>query len=221
MSFDLSNPNRKIHAGVILTKGMLNLPKAMHVDALELELHWVTEDGSPAKMKSGALLQPTDTFETCPPLDIAFMGAHDASYKTGAGELSYIRKTYAHCGAFLTIYGGVIPLLEPGLVVGKTATCPRPYVELLRKSAPVVNGVDRRWARDGKIWTSNSLLNGTDLVRAFAIATWGGRTGLIEALLDTGHYPDRNVDFEDFYGHHYVADQDSKCSGCCPRLFAI
>ncbi|TDZ29595.1 Cytochrome P450 monooygenase 1 [Colletotrichum spinosum] len=59
--FDLSNPNLKTHAGVILTKGMLNLPKATHVDALELELHWVTEDGSPARMKSGALLQPTVT----------------------------------------------------------------------------------------------------------------------------------------------------------------
>ncbi|OLN96642.1 Isonitrile hydratase 1 [Colletotrichum chlorophyti] len=228
MAFSLANPNRKIHAGVILTNGvtemldvapfeffaltdeaaceMLKLPKEMWKETIEIELHWVTEDGKPAKMRSAAHIQPTDSFESCPSLDIALMGAHNAGYKTSEAEIAFIRKTYDECSAFLTICGGILPLLESGLLAGKTATCPRPLYEVLRKDVPVVDWVEKRWANDGKLWTSGSLLNGTDMIRAFAETTWGGRGGMIEALLDAGAYPVRDVDFKDFQGHHYVIE---------------
>ncbi|KAH9230781.1 hypothetical protein K456DRAFT_1871465 [Colletotrichum gloeosporioides 23] len=229
MSFDLSKPNRKIHAGVILTKGItemldvapfeffhwtgkeavaaMNLPEHMMEDALEFELHWVNEDGKPAKMASNAQILPTDSFESCPPLDIALMGAHDFKYKTSPTEIEFIRKTFENCSAFLTICGGMVPLLEAGILAGKTSTCPRSIFELMKKTVPVVNWVDKRWAQDGKLWTASTLLNGTDLIRAFATETWGGRTGMIEAFLDAGHYPERDVDFKDFKGHHYPIEQ--------------
>ncbi|KAI3546438.1 hypothetical protein CABS02_08980 [Colletotrichum abscissum] len=198
MEFNLSKPNRKIHAGVILTKGvtemldvapfeffawtdktsrqMLNLPQEMWEDDIEFDLHWITEDGKPAQMKSRAQIQPTDSFESCPPLDIALMGAHDLKYKTSEAELAFIRKVYEQCSAFLTICGGMFPLLEAGLLAGKTATCPRMIVSAMKKSIPVVDWVETRWAHDGKLWTSSSLLNGTDMMRAFSEATWGGET---------------------------------------------
>ncbi|KAK1458219.1 hypothetical protein CMEL01_15566 [Colletotrichum melonis] len=231
MEFNLSKPNRKIHAGVILTKGvtemldvapfeffawtdktsrqMLNLPQEMWEDDIEFDLHWITEDGKPAQMKSRAQIQPTDSFESCPPLDIALMGAHDLKYKTSEAELAFIRKVYEQCSAFLTICGGMFPLLEAGLLAGKTATCPRMIVSAMKKSIPVVDWVETRWAHDGKLWTSSSLLNGTDMMRAFAEATWGGKTnnGWVEAALDIGGYPVRDVGFKDFKGHHYAVDQ--------------
>ncbi|KAL0937171.1 dj-1 family protein [Colletotrichum truncatum] len=228
MSFDLRKPNRRIHAGVILTKGItemldvapfeffawtdkeslsfMQVSDKMKEDALDIELHWVTEDGQPAKMKSRAQIIPTDSFETCPPLDIALMGAHDATYKTSPAEVEFIRKTFDHCSAFITICGGAMPLLEAGVLAGKTATCPRPIFELMKKNVPVVNWLDKRWVRDGKLWTSNSLLNGTDLIRAFATETWGGRNGMVEAVLDGGHFPDRDVDFKDFKGVQHSID---------------
>ncbi|KAF9875160.1 hypothetical protein CkaCkLH20_07426 [Colletotrichum karsti] len=229
MSFDLSKPNRKIHAGVILTKGItemldvapfeffawtdkkavtfMNLPVEMREEAFDVELHWITEDGQPARMKSKAQIMPTDSFASCLPLDIALMGAHDETYKTSPAELAFIRKTFENCSAFLTICGGMMPLLEAGLLAGKTATCPRSLIDLMKKNVPMVNWVDRRWAHDGKLWTSSTLLNGTDLIRAFATETWGGRSGMVEALLDSGHYPDRDADFKDFKGHHYPMEQ--------------
>ncbi|KAI8234822.1 hypothetical protein K4K54_007570 [Colletotrichum sp. SAR 10_86] len=233
MSFDLSKPNRKIHAGVILTKGItemldvapfeffhcfqwsgdketaaaMNLPENTMDEGLEFELHWVTEDGKPAKLASNAQILPTDSFESCPPLDIALMGAHDFKYKTSPAEIAFIRKTFEQCSAFLTICGGMVPLLEAGILAGKTSTCPRMMFELMKKTVPVVNWVDKRWARDGKLWTSSTLLNGTDLIRAFATETWGQRTGMIEFFLDAGHYPDRDVDFKDFKGQNYQMEQ--------------
>ncbi len=41
-------------------------------------------------------------------------------------------------------------------------------VPMLQNMSQEVNWVTKRWARDGKIWTSGALLNGTDMTRAFA-----------------------------------------------------
>ncbi|GKT42794.1 uncharacterized protein ColSpa_02975 [Colletotrichum spaethianum] len=232
MSFNLSEPNRKIHAGVILTKGvtemidvapfeffalvdksaceMLNLPREMWKDAIDVELHWVTEDGKPVRMKSAAHIQPTnmqDSFESCPPLDIALMGAHGFEYKTSEAEIAFIRKVWDECSAFLTICGGMIPPMEAGILTGKTATGPRPIIGAMKEKVPFVNWVEKRWAHDGKLWTSSTLLNGTDMIRAFAETTWGGKSGMIEALLDAGGYPVRDVDFKDSKGHHYTIEE--------------
>ncbi|KAB2573615.1 putative dj-1 family protein [Lasiodiplodia theobromae] len=228
MSFNLSSPDRKIHAGVILTRGVTEMldvapfeffawvdkeslqkfkfPAAMVEEGMDIELHWVTEDGSPAPMRSGAEIKPTDSFASCPPLDIVLMGAHDVSYQTSETEKAFIRKAYEQCSAFLTVCGGVLALLEAGLLEGKTATGPRMILDMMRKNAPLVNWVDRRWVRDGKIWSSSTLLNGTDLMRAFAEETWGGRNGMVEAMLDAGHWPVRDVDFKDYQGQNYAVD---------------
>ena len=42
---------------------MLGFPKEMFADALDIECHWVTEDGGPAKLKSGAVIQPSVSLE--------------------------------------------------------------------------------------------------------------------------------------------------------------
>ncbi|KAF7550487.1 hypothetical protein G7Z17_g5658 [Cylindrodendrum hubeiense] len=228
MTFSLRTPDRKVHAGVILVKGttelldvapfeffawvgkdslkMLNFTPEMIEEGLDVELHWVTEDGGPTKMKSGAQIMPTDSFKTCPPLDIVLMGAHDDKYRLTEGEKGFIRESYDTCTAFLTICGGIMAMLEAGLLEGKTVTGPRMIVEALKKQVPNVNWVDKRWVHDGKVWSSSSLLNGTDLIRGFATETWGGGSGMIEASLDAGHYPARDVDFKDFHGHHFEVE---------------
>ncbi|KAI9903846.1 hypothetical protein N3K66_000375 [Trichothecium roseum] len=225
----LNTPGKKIHAGVILTKGVtemldlapfelfthlngslnkaLNFPEEMAADILDIECHWVTEDGGVAKLKSGAVIQPSHSFQTCPPLDIALMGAHDSyHYKLSDGEKAFIRQTYEGCSAFLTVCGGIFALLESGLLGGLTVSAPRPAVKMLNAMAPHVTFVDRRWSHDGKVWTSSTLLNGTDMMRAFATETWGGRTGFVEASLDMGAWPARDVDFKDFKGYHFEAE---------------
>lgn len=228
MAFNLRTPNRKIHAGVILVKGAtemidvapfeffawmdedslkeLNFPSEMREDAIDIETHWITEDGAPAKMKSGAQIMPTDSFESCPPLDIVLMGAHNPQYQVSDGEKAFVRKSYDSCAAFLTICGGFVAMLEAGLLEGKTVCAPRIVFEVMKKTAPTVNWVDKRWAHDGKVWSSSSLLNGTDLMRAFATETWEGRSGMVEAALDIGHYPVRDVDFKDFHGREFPVE---------------
>lgn len=38
---------------------LLNLPEEMWKDAIDFELHWVTEDSKPARLRSGTQVQPT------------------------------------------------------------------------------------------------------------------------------------------------------------------
>lgn len=89
------------------------------------------------------------------------MGAHDAGYTLTPGEVAFVRKCHEHCEALLFICGGFLVALQSGLLEGKTATAPRPMLKMLRQMNPEVQWVERRWARDGKIWTSGALLNGT------------------------------------------------------------
>jgi transcriptional regulator GlxA family with amidase domain len=95
------------------------------------------------------------------------------------------------------ICGGLFSGLQAGLLKGKTATGPRIMLDMLRKDHPEVQWVEKRWANDGKIWTSGALLNGTDMTRAFALQTWGGEGSLAEFGMQLGAYPDRDVDYAD------------------------
>ena len=137
------------------------------------------------------------SFATCPPLDIILMGAAKADYEANEAELAFLRKCEPTALAFLLICLGVAPALAAGLLEGKTATAPRPVLPIYRQQVKGTNWVEKRWVRDGKIWTSGALLNGLDMVAAFATETWGGEGTLVEHLLRLGGFPFRDVDYKD------------------------
>jgi transcriptional regulator GlxA family with amidase domain len=191
----------------------------LRAQALDFEFHWVNETGKAAHLTAGGIINPTvsflslmqinnrtligfeqDSFATCPPLDIVLMGAHDVGYNLNDAELAFIRKSFDECVAFITICGGFLAALQAGLLEGKTATGPRPMLDGLRQMAPGVKWVEKRWVRDGKLWTSGALLNGVDLTRAFATEYWGGKDTLVEFCLELGSYPVRDVNYADVQG---------------------
>jgi transcriptional regulator GlxA family with amidase domain len=125
------------------------------------------------------------------------MGAHGMNYTPSEAELAFIRKAYEESAAFLTICGGFMAPLQAGLFHGKTVTGPRPMLAELKKNAPDANWVEKRWARDGKLWTSGTLLNGLDLMAAFIRETWGVENTLQDFILKFGAVPIRDVDYKD------------------------
>jgi transcriptional regulator GlxA family with amidase domain len=136
-----------------------------------------------------------DSLETCPPVDIVLMGAHSNGYTLTEAEFAFIRRSYKDCAAFITICGGFLSAMQAGLLEGKTTTGPRIMLDGLRKAAPGVKWVEKRWARDDKLWTSGELLNGLDLTRAFVTEYWGGKDTLAEFALAVGSYPDRDINY--------------------------
>ncbi|CAK96741.1 uncharacterized protein An08g09630 [Aspergillus niger] len=222
-TFDLRNPGRSIHVGVVLLNTVTehldiapigffhnfgkdfieNLPPfaispELKSQALDFVTHWVTEDGkTPGSLSGNLKVIPTDSFTTCPPLDIVLIGAGQMGYQATTTEKDFLRKCYAECSAFLSVCGASDALLATGILEGKTATGPLSFLPLFRQMAPGTNWVEKRWVRDGKIWTTGTLLNGLDMIAAFGREVWGGEGSLVEHVLRTGYFPSRNVDYED------------------------
>lgn len=131
------------------------------------------------------------------------MGAHwsgnGPAGEPNEAELNFVRKVYDQCSAYISICGGMMIPLAAGVLEGKTCTAPRILFESIKSQHPEVNWVERRFVKDadGKTWTSGTLLNGLDLMRAFVEETWGGPGTLAEALLTDGAWPKRDVDYKD------------------------
>jgi transcriptional regulator GlxA family with amidase domain len=176
------------------------LPSAFTSQALDFEFHWVSEAGPSeiSRLTSGISLVPTDSFATCPPLDIVLTGATNIGYVHTEAELAFTRKAYAEATACLTICGGMDLPLKAGVLDGKTCTAPRFLLDTFRKDAPSVNWVEKRWIRDGKIWTSGALLNGTDMMAAFVTEFWGKEDDSLGSIMTKmGGWPARDIDYKD------------------------
>lgn len=88
--------------------------------------------------------------------------------------------------------------LKAGILDGKKATGPRLFLDSLRKEGPGTEWLERRWVRDGKIWTSGALLNGTDMINAFVTEHWKKTEGdLASAVVNMGGWPNRDVEYKD------------------------
>ncbi|KAL4998569.1 DJ-1/PfpI family protein [Aspergillus recurvatus] len=222
-AIDLRNPGRPIHVGVILLNSVTELldiapfdffsgisrsflkdmpsvvcPDEVKAQAPEFVFHWVTETGdTPAKLTGGMSVVPTDSFESCPQLDIALLGANHIAYTPNEAELAYIRKVHDSCNALLTVCGGCVPVMHAGLLQGKTATAPRQLLPIFKETAPGVNWVEKRYVNDGKIWTTGVLLNGMDMLAAYGRSVWGGEGGFVDGLIRGGSWPERDVDYRD------------------------
>ncbi|KAF2162450.1 hypothetical protein M409DRAFT_27074 [Zasmidium cellare ATCC 36951] len=173
-SFNLSWPNRKIHAGVILlnsvteildvapfhlmgtmSKHLKDMPDSVYApdlkeQALDIECHWVNESGEPAQLASGMRVLPTDTFASCPPLDIVLMGANNMDYQPSISELAFIRKAFEDSSAFIAVCGAFRSLLLSGLLEGKTATAPRGMLKV--SAAHRLRQIG--WRNDGVVMVS-------------------------------------------------------------------
>ncbi|KAG9231389.1 class I glutamine amidotransferase-like protein [Amylocarpus encephaloides] len=221
---DLTKPHRTIQVGIILMNSktevldlapidLLNgmtldfigdfppevMPDEIKAKAVDMEFHWVNETGETAKLTAGLNILPTDTFATCPPLDITLMGACALTYKPTDSELEFIRKSYENCTAFLNICAGMIQAQKAGILKDKTCTGPRGMLPMFKAQSPETTWLEKRYVQDGKIWTSGALLNGLEMMRAFVTQTWGseGPGVLAQFGLELGHFPDRDVDYKD------------------------
>nr|POE62930.1 isonitrile hydratase [Quercus suber] len=177
------------------------LPEHLRSQGLDIEFHWITEKGDDGDLTANIKIKATESFATCPPLDILLMGAHWSGDgpvgQPSEAEIEFVRKAYDQCTAFISICGGVMIPLAAGVLDGKTCTAPRPFLSNLKNDHPKVNWVEKRYVNDGKTWTSGTLLNGLDLMRAFVDETWGGPGTLAEMLLYDGAWPVRDVDYKD------------------------
>ncbi|KAK4077773.1 uncharacterized protein Triagg1_3467 [Trichoderma aggressivum f. europaeum] len=220
---DFANPGRPIHVGVtllgwvteLLDVGPVDLlnaistsflkhmpdfimPPELKRQSVDFDFHWVSETGkTPGLLSSNLSVVPTNSFTTCPPLDIAIMGAVWIDEPSDS-EKAFMKKCYADSSAFITVCGGMQAPLKAGIFDGETATAPRFHLETLRKIAPETNWVDQRRVNDGKLWSSGALLNGMELMSAFIQQTWpSGEGSLVREMMTRAQWISRDQYYRD------------------------
>lgn len=127
------------------------------------------------------------------------MGASGMDYVLSKAEKQFLRRCHDNCQAFIAVCGGYQALLHAGLLGGTTAAAPRMLIPGLRRTNPEVTWVAKRWHKDGKIWTTGTLINGLDAMRAFAETTWGKERNFVGQLLESGAWPKREIDLEEVF----------------------
>lgn len=131
------------------------------------------------------------SIETCPPLDILLIGGPAPSYRPSEPIQRFIQDQYEHLRAFLTVCTGYIPALYSGILDGKTATAPRGLLPMLKEEKPDVQWVEKRWVRDGKVWSSGAVANGMELMAGFMWDEFEEQRGLTEVMMGMADFAKR------------------------------
>ncbi|KIX93183.1 uncharacterized protein Z520_11037 [Fonsecaea multimorphosa CBS 102226] len=150
------------------------LPKPLADLAIPVEIHYIaaTGPGTHASMTSSATLPVTDSLSSPAvqpgQLDTLLIPGPDPNLVPEEDVLSFLR---AHKAAgktdFLVICTGSFAAGHAGLLDGKRISGPRGLLSKLREKFPAGKFVERRWERDGRIWSSGGITNGLDLTAAY------------------------------------------------------
>ncbi|KAL8694378.1 MAG: hypothetical protein Q9218_000943 [Villophora microphyllina] len=201
------------------------LPPALVEKGLDIEYYFINEEGKgPNPMTGGfkvavtvrsrilsfsdnsgvvcvsALRMLTRVFpkhgiNDCPPLDILLIGGPTPSYRPSPAVQKFLQEQYHHVSAFMTVCTGYILALHSGVLDHKTATAPLGLLPMLKEEAPQVKWVEKRWVRDGKVWTSGAVANGMEMMAGFMRSEFGDRKEVVEAVLGLSDYSVRGVEY--------------------------
>ena len=123
------------------------------------------------------------------------MGGPTPDYRPSEPVQEFLRTQLEHVFAFIAVCTGYLPPLHSGILSGKVATAPRSLLPLLKDRHRDVAWEDKRWARDGKVWTSGGITNGLDLMAAFMRETFDGE--MVEAVLRLADVGGRGQEYVD------------------------
>ncbi len=128
-------------------------------------------------------------FTNCPKLDYLLVpgGWGERSESSNEKLVNFIRTTGNQCKAVLSVCTGALLLQAAGLLDGKKATTHWKSLERLRKFDKTTV-VEKRWVKDGNIWSAAGVSSGIDLALALIADVAGEETaGQIQFYIE--YYP--------------------------------
>ncbi|NBF05887.1 DJ-1/PfpI family protein [Pseudomonas sp. Fl5BN2] len=134
----------------------------------EVQVHLVWKDLAPIRASSGLILQPTTTFDDCPPLEVICIpgGAGVGALMEDPQTLDFIRQHAAQARYVTSVCTGALVLGAAGLLQGKRATTHWAYHELLGLLG--ATPVRERVVRDGNLLTGGGITAGIDFALTLA-----------------------------------------------------
>jgi len=146
------------------------LPEALTTLGVSSNIHYISlpEAGEHIELTAKAVLRVSKTIkdpEVQPGmLDIMLVPGPNPSAIFGEEALSFVRNHSSWQGKggervdLLSVCTGCLVLGQGGVLKGKKASGPRALVPMLRKKFPETTWIDdKRWVKDGNIWTSGEF----------------------------------------------------------------
>ncbi|KAL8920099.1 MAG: hypothetical protein Q9208_006452 [Pyrenodesmia sp. 3 TL-2023] len=162
----------------------------------DIEYYFVSETGqSPNQMTGGFKVEVTHSITTCPPLHILLIGGPMPNYRPSPAVQQFLQTQLSHVSAFLTVCTGYGPALFSGILDGRKATAPQGLIPMLREQAPGTEWVEKRWVRDGKVWTSGAVANGQEMMGAFMRESFPELRAEVEMVLGASDIAVRGTEY--------------------------
>lgn len=146
------------------------LPAPLLALGIPVEIHYISATAIPqpestaslevtlAECTANAALRVTatihDTALAPGKLDIILIPGPDPSLDPPQGMGKFIRNHFDTGCVIMSVCTGIFPLAASGVLKGKKATGPRALLSGLRKKYPETVWSDKRWCKDGNIWSS-------------------------------------------------------------------
>ncbi|HEY0006896.1 MAG TPA: DJ-1/PfpI family protein [Pyrinomonadaceae bacterium] len=150
----------------------------------------VSEAGGEVRCAKGMRMIADESFESCPPLDYLLIpgGQGTRSEVNNIALIDFVRRQAASCKEVLSVCTGAFILQAAGLLEGKRATTHWASLGRLREFADV--SVDeKRFVRDGHVWTAAGVSAGIDLALAL-VADQSGEEAASRVQLYVEYYPE-------------------------------
>jgi transcriptional regulator GlxA family with amidase domain len=150
----------------------------------------VSEAGGEIRFAKGMRIMAEYSFADCPPLDYLLIPGGQGTRREvdNTATLEFVRRQAASCKEMLSVCTGSFILEAAGLLKGREATTHWGSLERLR-SLPEVTVTEKRFVRDGNIWTAAGVSAGIDLALAL-VADQAGEEVAGQVQLYAEYYPD-------------------------------
>ncbi|SLM33397.1 Protein kinase A anchor protein, nuclear localisation signal domain [Lasallia pustulata] len=172
------------------------LPQSLADMSIEMEIHFISETGhGPHQLTGGMKCAVTHSLTTCPALSILIVGGPPPTYRPSQPIQSFLHKQVQSGSVLFSVCTGIFVALPTDLLQSKRATAPRMLLPMLRAQHPETHWEEKRWVRDGHLWSSGGVTNGLDMMAAFMRERWPERRQLVECVLEMADVGGRGQDY--------------------------
>ncbi|MFC1884165.1 DJ-1/PfpI family protein [Thermodesulfobacteriota bacterium] len=153
----------------------------------------VSQSSTPVECANGLSINPDVAFDKCPVLDFLLVPGGQGTRQEGENEvlIGFIVEQAKNCKAVLSVCTGSFLLHKAGLLSGKKTTTHWNSLERMREFGDVTV-VEKRFVKDGNIWSSSGVSAGIDLMLAF-IEDFAGEEAAGTVQFAAEYYPSGKI----------------------------
>ena len=169
------------------------VPKGISEKAPEIVFHHIGLTMEAVKLTGNYHVQPTTTYDKCPPLDYLLVGGPKPDYQLPPEFAKFLQTRVKEVKVlFSTCTGGMV-LAAAGLLDGRNATTNHGVVPAAREIFPKVKWTtERQWVVDGNLWTAGGACAGMDAMAEWVVSNYG--EDVAEAGFSALDYERRDVE---------------------------